>query len=166
MPMILIEGVDGSGKSTLAEMIAKVSPIPVRMEHRGVPEKSIEDEYLAPLLQIGVDELVIADRWHVGEMIYGPLYRGQSELIDRPGLNRLIELQLDAVGAVRVILLPALSTVKRRLKKRGEEYLKPEDVAYVHEKYRQFADKNNNYKLIEKVNKETVRDLIFEAVVR
>lgn len=166
MPMIIIEGVDGSGKSTLAEKLAKASPLPVRMEHRGVPEKKIEDEYLAPLLKVGNDELVIADRWHVGETIYGPLYRGHSELLNRPNLNRVIEGVLDDIGTVRVILSPPLRTVKSRLKKRGEDYLQPEHVKLVHNQYETFAAKNEKYQLISKVTDKTVQDLINQAVNR
>lgn len=164
MPIIIIEGVDGSGKSTLAQKLADASPLPVRMEHRGVPEKKIEDEYLAPLLKVGRDELVIADRWHVGETIYGPLYRGHSELLARPLLNKLIESTLDDIGAVRVILSPSLRTVKSRLDFRGEDYLQPEHVKWVHDQYAEFAKENPKYKLISKVTKSTVQDLISEAV--
>ena len=166
MPMIIIEGVDGSGKSTLAEMLAAASPLPVRIEHRGVPEKSIEDEYLAPLLKVGNDELVIADRWHVGETIYGPLYRGESQLLNRPSLNKVIEGVLDDIGAVRVILSPPLRTVKSRLKSRGEDYLQPEHVKLVHSQYEAYSKNNRNYILINKVTKETVQDLITKAVNR
>jgi thymidylate kinase len=164
--MIIIEGVDGSGKSTLAQKLAEASPLPVRMEHRGVPEKSIEDEYLAPLLKVGDDELVIADRWHVGETIYGPLYRGNSELLNRPSLNRVIEGVLDDIGTVRVILSPPLRTVKKRLKDRGEDYLLPEHVKLVHGQYEAYANKNEAYTLINKVTDQTVKDLINKAVNR
>jgi hypothetical protein len=48
------------------------------------------------------DVLVTADRWHLGELVYGPLLRGGT-LLDPQELEH-IELMLDALGAVRYLV--------------------------------------------------------------
>lgn len=153
MPIIILEGIDGAGKSTLAEKLIDASPIPARYEHRGPMEGTVTDEYILPLLQVGQDELLITDRWHVGETIYGPIYRGKS-VVAGPW-NDIIEALLKDLGAVRVIMSPALSVIKQRLADRGEDYLKPEHVDAVYDSYVAYA-RANGYILLDHVDVATV----------
>lgn len=135
MPIIIIEGVDGSGKSTLANAIAKLDHgLTVDLQHRGPLKNSVQVEYYWPLVRVPDDVLLIADRWHLGEMIYGPLYRGAS-LVDGTWFEA-IEDVLETKQAGRVIMSPPLDIVKHRLSARGEDYLKPEHVEHVWNEYR------------------------------
>lgn len=136
MPIIILEGIDGSGKSTLAQRLAAKSPLPVRIEHRGPIQDTIQAEYVNPLFEVDENELLIADRWHVGEMIYGPLYRGKTMVAPYLGA---IETILDWFGAVRIIMSPPLEVVRQRLEERGEDYLEPEHVEQVYKAYEDFA---------------------------
>lgn len=143
MPVVIIEGVDGSGKSTFADKIAALVPhdYEIVRDHKGPLTNPVWDEYVTPLMNVRDDQFLIADRWHVGEMIYGPLYRGKSEVT--PAEERLIELLLSRMGAVRIIMQPGLSTVRKRLGDRGEDFLLAENVKEVREFYGNYADKHN-----------------------
>lgn len=137
MPIIILEGIDGSGKSTLATHIANQSPLPAYIEHRGPIKTNVIEEYITPLFNVRSDELLIADRWHLSEMIYGPLYRGKTQ-VDWDTLTE-IETVLDKLGALRVMVQPSLDTVTSRLESRGEDFLKADDVPLVYAAYRGFS---------------------------
>ncbi len=161
MPVIILEGIDGSGKSTLAEALLKASPLKTTIVHRGPLEGTVEDELIYPLQKIADDELLITDRWHVGEMIYGPIYRGKSQVAGE--YNDIIEDLLWSMNAVKVVLSPPLSIVKRRLIERGEDYLQPEHIDEVHEFYERYANEYG-YRLIREVTDSTVSELITAAL--
>ena len=137
MPIIILEGIDGSGKSTLATRIAERWPGKSTIIHRGPIQSSVEEELIQPLLNLKPDELLIADRWHLSELIYGPLYRGQSR-IDRLTLRRIEEV-LDQQDAVRVVLQPPLGDVIERLHTRGEDFLADGDISHVYAAYYKLA---------------------------
>lgn len=138
MPIIIIEGIDGSGKSTLANMIQEAASKKYKVirTHRGPMKGSVVEEYVAPLLEIKDDELLIADRWHIGEMIYGPIYRGISYV---DSVIEHIENILDDLGAVKLVMLTPREIVKERLGSRGEDYLQEEDFDQVFDFYESIA---------------------------
>lgn len=152
--LILLEGVDGGGKSTLADALTKAyrkrqPDGSVTLLKKGQPELGVSgiDEYELPLEDLDLrakilttDHLVIMDRWHVGERIYGPLYRGVSRLTDGEILH--VELLLTSLNTVKVLVQPQdWSEVARRLRRRGEDFLKPEHVHSVHRCYESHASK-------------------------
>jgi thymidylate kinase len=139
--VIILEGIDGSGKSTLAAEFEKSIKLRqpnanVIRAHRGPMIGSVEDEYLRPIYDLEENDVLIADRWHVGEMIYGPIYRGHSQIRSVIGE---VETFLDLYKAIRIIMSPSISVVEQRLQDRGEDYLLPHHVAEVHEFYEAFA---------------------------
>lgn len=138
MPIVVIEGIDGSGKSTLANMIEEVAKhkYEVIRLHRGPMQGSVVDEYVRPLFEIQDNQLLIADRWHVGEMIYGPIYRGVSYV---DSVLEHIESILDDLAAVKIVMLTPREIVKERLSGRGEDFLAAEDVDRVYDFYEKFA---------------------------
>lgn len=138
MPLIIIEGIDGSGKSTLANMIQEVAQnnYNVIRAHRGPMKGSVVEEYVKPLFEVGPNDLLIADRWHVGEMIYGPIYRGVSYV---DSVLEHIENILDDLAAVKIVMLTPREIVRERLAGRGEEFLKEKDFDQVYDFYEKFA---------------------------
>lgn len=133
MPIIILEGIDGSGKSTLANHLAELSPWQTTLIHRGPIKTSVNLELVDPLFEVEPDELLIADRWHLSEVIYGPLYRKTSQ-IDAVTLNH-IEGILNKLDVIKVVVQPPLSVVSSRLETRGEDFLKPADHLLVYSAY-------------------------------
>lgn len=165
MPVIVIEGIDGAGKSTLFESIKE--KIPHHFDrvfvHKGVPEyEDPEKEYLQQLSWLRKNHFMVSDRYHVGELIYGPIYRGYS-MTEGEWFTR-IESRLDELKAVKVILLPPLQTVIERLEKRGEDYLQPEHVEKVWNFYNDFVDKNPTWLRLDS-NNERVADMLVKKAM-
>lgn len=163
MPVVILEGVDGSGKSTFADKIEALVPhdYEVIRAHQGPLQGPVWDEYVVPLMAVRDDQFLIADRWHVGEMIYGPLYRGKSEVT--PAEERLIELLLDRMGAVKIIMQPGLSTVRKRLGDRGEDFLLTENVKEVYEFYGNYGEKHG-YDIVAKGTKAIAQAAVDAAL--
>ena len=84
---ILIEGIDGTGKSTLAETLSNRLEI-FNVKHLGKPvaikryygcKIRYQKEVFKRFNAIVNSEInVVYDRAHLGEFIYGPLYRGEA----------------------------------------------------------------------------------------
>src|SRR4051812_24466763 len=117
---VILEGVDGSGKTTLAEAVAKelqnrYPDAQHELFHRGPPERHPLDEYAFDIedYRPGAGVHVVADRWHYGELIYGPIYRGKSEL-GTSGF-RWLELFLKARGVAVWHVTQSLDTLHQRL---------------------------------------------------
>jgi thymidylate kinase len=163
MPIVIVEGIDGSGKSTFTDLIESFVPnnFNIIRAHKGVMAGTVEDEYIHPLRNLDENDFFIADRWHVGEMIYGPIYRGKSEV---SGMYELmIEVLLDISHAEKIILNPNIDLIYERLAERGEDYLRLPDVPRVHEFYNDYARKHKYKTFTEpgvKEAKQIVRRLL------
>jgi thymidylate kinase len=164
MPMIVIEGIDGGGKSTLVSRIKDLIPSNYDKVFwsKGVPQHdNPEDEYMKQLGWLRRHHFVVTDRYHVGELIYGPLYRGYSMTAGKP--FAAIEEQLDQLNAVKVILLPDLELCKQRAFERGEDYLKVEDFEYVWNEYKKFVDEHDSWIHITDNSEEVAKQLVERA---
>ncbi len=144
----VIEGADGTGKSTLAgELKGRIEETlrgPVLIMHRGPLKRDPFDEYetdaldYRPTAALQADrQHLIADRWHWGELVYGPLYRGGSKLT-KAGF-RHVELFLRSRGAVPILCNVETETVRARLYARGEEFLRPEHLERVQREFMEIA---------------------------
>lgn len=125
---IILIGSDGAGKSTIAKGLNQYFGYPV--EHHG-PVKSHEEgykEYFGDVERINYS--VIKDRFHEGERIYAPLYRGY-EAQYFPELEKEIMKKFDPL---LVLLQPPLQTVLDRIAVRGEDFVKPEHIEYCYDK--------------------------------
>lgn len=81
--LVLVEGPDGAGKTTLISQIVKsMFHDSVFVGSCGVPEESPMKEYLHKAIEGWYDrkDVVIFDRFHIGEQVYGPIMRGKNGL--------------------------------------------------------------------------------------
>jgi len=133
--LAILEGVDGTGKSTLADMLHEQFNGDVERRSCGPPKKHVLEEYVADIetYTASLDHHVIYDRHYLGELIYGPLYRGGSQLDD--AMKRYVELVLQARGAVVVIIHPGDGWLERTYGERGETFLKREHAELAKTKF-------------------------------
>jgi thymidylate kinase len=138
--LIILEGCDGVGKTTIARHLAERIDGDVRIGHCGPPEAHPLEETVLPLngYRPGVGEHVVMDRFHIGELIYGPIYRNASLLggIDGPG-HRWVDAWLRSVGGLLVHVDAELTTVMERIDIRGDDYVKVEHLDRILTEYRQ-----------------------------
>lgn len=143
--LIIIEGVDGTGKSTLAQGLKALTGDVLQL-HAAQPVGTWDEEYVQPLTQYvptGKHEPpsspshVICDRWHWGELIYGPLYRGQS--IVGPEEWMYVDSMLNAKGAIVVFLRNKKEDILQRWKDRGEDFAKAEHLDQLMSSYEYVA---------------------------
>ncbi len=144
MAFCILEGGDGTGKSTLATNIATALEYATPMSdtilmHSSQPSGDVLDEYVTNLAdyQPGTGVNIVADRWHLGELIYAPLYRGTGQYgaLGESGF-RWAEMWLRARGAVLWLVDQPFDIVQQRLKERGEDYLEERHVAGVLENFK------------------------------
>lgn len=124
--LVIVEGVDGVGKTSFCDRLHSLieKEYPGEMIYRGKAgppdDREILEQYEMDLqcYRPMRDEHFILDRWHVGELIYGPMLRGTSRL-DEVRLRHLT-MFLWAKGAFVIHLTaPPLEVVRRR-RERGE----------------------------------------------
>lgn len=163
MTLIVVEGEDGSGKSTLVNELAHLSlDNGARVKHRGPLKQHPLIEYVHDLLTYSPDrDTIICDRWHVGELIYGPLYRGKTELTI--AMRRYVEMFLISRGAWRIVMDTPYDTVVDRLVTRGEDFLRPEHLHLVQDFYAEYAEQEGWERLTCDYELEDLRRVLRDA---
>lgn len=167
MTLIVVEGIDGSGKSTLIANLVHHMPDNVGIMRRGPINRHPMEEYEYDLsgyagLYDDTHHLLL-DRWHIGEMIYGPLYRGTSQLT--PAMKLHVDLLLQKFGALKLLMDTPLDVVKQRLASRpgGEKFLKPEHMQLVYDAYHELCPATDWWHLSPKTSS---RDIDFTSIIR
>lgn len=142
--LIVFEGCDGSGKTTFVERTAEVLGFAffrVNVVSRKAPVRRALEEYELDLEEsydrTAVRSATLCDRWHMGELIYGPLFRGKSELT--LGSAWHVDAFLQSRGAVQIIMDQPPNVIANRLRRRGENLLNVGDVDGVCDYYRFLA---------------------------
>lgn len=166
--LIIFEGVDGAGKTTMAEYITERlrEHKPTELLHRGPIEFDPLVEYELALddYRPGFGKHIVCDRWHWGEDVYGPMYRGKTELNRASRLH--IEMFLQARGACMVLATQSRTEIHRRLDDRGETFLKPHDRNAVVEAYYDVAYRSSlNSFVVSSLNDEEWYPLAEYAVM-
>lgn len=145
--LVIIEGADGAGKTTLASALvamATADRVVPWIIHKSQPAED-EDLRLTYVNDLEFYEpniihshLVVCDRWHLGEMIYGPIYRGRSQLQDQDVLK--IDRLIDKKGGVRLFLDAPDRRLIYRAFTRGESFVQtPRDLIQIAIQYRELA---------------------------
>lgn len=140
MPIIIFEGADGSGKSTAVDVMCDhlfiTLGITATRFHRGPPKIDPLVEYTADLESFTRDKdtWAVCDRWHWGELIYGPIYRGTS-LLEGCG-HEAIDWFLARRNAIILLMDPGIDKVLERVDVRGDDYVERKHLPFIVEEYR------------------------------
>lgn len=104
--ILILEGPDLAGKTTLANALAataRAAGLKVKRQTKGRPKSAdprVEYEYPVRHFPVDTNTVTICDRWHVGERVYGPLFR-KKDILGAAGHYHL-DLLLAARGALQV----------------------------------------------------------------
>lgn len=132
--IIVLEGADGTGKTTAAGKLKRILNADVL--HFGPPERHPLYEYEIALQNITRNTVI--DRLHWGELVYGPIYRGESKLSFAGKLH--IDMMLAARGATIFHFDQSLDVVKMRVAERGDNYVQAEHLDQILRHYRVIRD--------------------------
>lgn len=134
--IVIFEGPDGAGKSTLIQAVAEQhldeGHVPESVQFwRAGPFPQDSDawtEYVVPIggLYPSRDWLVLIDRWHLGELVYGPIFRGGSRLSFEQ--RAWTEGYLRSMGAIQIHVTAEHDELARRLSERGDDMVKVEHL--------------------------------------
>lgn len=149
--LCVVEGCDGVGKTTLVKAMQQTMLQDGRLTtvlKAGQPLPGVHPltEYAYPIVSSPGAHL-ICDRWHVGEQIYGPAYRGHSRLswAQRAWLDAL----LIGRGALLVHVTASHDTVLERCRSRGEDFLKEKDIPQVLRAFAHHAVDNVHWRTVD-----------------
>ncbi len=142
--IICFDGVDGTGKSTFAQNVVqelknRFPKDTVLYKHATQIKKDVYTEY-ADLFETYVPNSgvhYVLDRWHIGEQIYGPLFRGKSAFTDIS--FRWMELFLASKGMRTWLMTQPESVIKERLENRGEDFISLDQVAFIQKEYQRIT---------------------------
>lgn len=141
MSIIVLEGPDLAGKTTLATEFASHGSHLKRVLKQGPPSGDIITRYLKPIEELQVGEpfgtdhdVLILDRWHVGELVYGPMLRGKSQLTQQQA--NYVDMVLQAFGCLFLHIDAPDRILEDRYDIRGDSLVKRDQVLQVAEWYR------------------------------
>lgn len=122
--IIILEGSDKVGKTTLSKLLE--ARYESEVVHFSAPKKDPYREYMDFLDKADTKKNYVLDRFHVGEIVYGELYRGKSKV----SVDQLwyLDLRLQAHQALLVHCFTDSDTVKRKFIEDNEESSRLEDV--------------------------------------
>jgi hypothetical protein len=148
--IICLDGVDGSGKSTLANRIVaelrkRYPEDKVILKHAVQIKTDVYTEYTEPFTDYvpGSGVHYVLDRWHIGENIYGPLYRKKTAF--NIVSYRWTELFLASLGMRTWLVNQTLEVLKSRLSDRGEDFLQDKHIQYVKDQYENLVPSSVTY---------------------
>lgn len=137
--IIVLEGPDCAGKSTTAQWLKKTQYPDAIILKQGPPSGDILERYLKPLEDlltgdiVGPPRIVIFDRWHVGELIYGPLLRNKSLLT--PQQADYIDMVMQSFGAWFFHVTAPINVLGKRYDERSDDLIRRDQLLRIQMDY-------------------------------
>jgi hypothetical protein len=109
LPNFIIEGADGVGKSTAAAML--VDKFGYNYYHEGPPDPSLDGETAHLYYHLVLENMrrpFVWDRSMIGELVYGPMFRGSSRLSTKQVEKLVKKFRREGGRSVLLTLPPAV----------------------------------------------------------
>lgn len=138
MAIIHISGMDATGKSTICNLLS--NEFNCDIQHFDKP-KDLEDgkkQYFEFLQNIDINKDIICDRYHDGEHIYAPLYRGYES-----NYLKEFESELRKYPYLFINTTADLKVIFERISKRGEDFVKEEHYQTVLDLFERYIEKQS-----------------------
>ena len=163
--IIILEGPDGAGKSYFASILAnKYNGIILHQKYKF--KNKIDLYYMAVFkkaLDISKNKLVILDRFHISEIIYGEVFRNGSKF---PWILKYYKEIFNSLGAITILCIP-------KDIKQGEEWFKQvkairsemyPNITKIIEKYINYSISNPNILTYNKDDAQNTKGYIEEII--
>ena len=156
---IIIMGSDGSGKTTIARGLSESLGYEVR--HCG-PPKDKQDGFNQYFNFIkDNNENVIFDRFHEGEAIFAPLYRGYDGSDYFPYLEEQLK---EKFNPLLVLAYAPYDIIVERLNTRGEDFVRPEHFKVAYDKATDVFNKSSLPKMIINTHDNSCDDNVLKII--
>ena len=130
--IIILEGENKCGKTTLANYLSKkLNAYDFKYKKFNQPKGDPYIEYLSFLKRARGNYII--DRFHWGELVYGPIYRGKSQLSEKQFIN--IEMKLQALNTVVVYCHDKSKNIEKRFIEDNERWARIELIGHVLDRY-------------------------------
>lgn len=145
----ILEGENKTGKSTLAHYIEEHHGFRYIKVSQPGPEGPYK-EYTVILSSIKKGENVVIDRFHIGEEVYGPIYRGKSCLTSEQFQE--IEKKINDLNGILIYCYDTEDNIAKRFDEEGEEFADKDKIKKTLELYASAIKKSNLIKYKHKIN--------------
>lgn len=148
--IIVLEGPDLAGKSTAARELMSAAPNRELLK-KGPPitGQTILEQYLKPISdrhhELATEAItLVLDRWHIGELVYGPILRGKSLL--SAWQADYIDMVLQTFGCQFHHVSAPLNVLEDRYDIRGDGLVKREQLVTIWFEYqKQLTDRRSHW---------------------
>ena len=169
--VIIVEGCELSGKSTLVELLQKHYPSLTIKDTTRPKDDSFEERRKKKATYMSIFNFlhdnplrtIILDRYFPSELVYSKVKRGYEAFNDLE-YRDLQEMLLRMDQEVFIIICkPPIETILDRYKKRGDDYIKEDDVAEIMERYETFYEETK-LSVLNVDTRNTKEDLLKEVI--
>ena len=138
--LICISGMDCTGKSTICNLLSQqLNNCPVIHFDKPKNKEDGKKQYFDFIKSHDfINNDIICDRFHDGEHVYAPIYRGyESDYLQE------LEVELKKIPFLFINTTANLDIIKERIKNRGEDFVQEEHYQLVLDKFNEFLEKQS-----------------------
>lgn len=155
--LVVLEGVDKTGKTTIAKLLQELFGFIIIKHSAPLKGEDVWQSYNATLDKLDLTtHSYVLDRFNWGELVYGPIYRGKSQLTANQCLK--LEHRLNELGGVVVHCKANHKDLAKRFKTDGETFAKSKDIKLLLAAYEQRKLKSINCVFTHEIGKSELTD--------
>jgi cytidylate kinase len=131
--LIILEGTDANFKSTIANKLHKLLGFNIVKGSSFEMAKESNEKLFQRFVEIAEMNNAIVDRYIYSNLTYAPLYKDFSVITTEQQYS--IEDYLLHKNTLLVYLFADSKVIQKRLKERGDDYVKTEEIKAINDKY-------------------------------